>query len=161
MSQQAISLLDMAFVASGAVTYGRAVNVIAPTVRGARTAAQVSTSGGKAVGIARRSADSGETFEATVMGSAVCEAGAAVSVGARVMADATGRVVPATALTASAGTLAIAAGATAVTSTAANGAGTVTGAPTLSGGDTPLFVFGTALEAAAAAGDYIEVLFGN
>ncbi|MFM2056047.1 MAG: hypothetical protein RLY71_432 [Pseudomonadota bacterium] len=148
MSQQARSVFELSFVASGAVTYARAVNIIAPTTSGAYTAAQATVAGQKIVGIARRSAVSGEMFDATAFGTAVCEAGAAITVGARVAVDSVGRVITATALT-------IAAGAVAVTSAAANGAGT------MAGGDAPQFVFGTALQAAAAAGDLIEVLIGN
>lgn len=148
MSQQARSILDLSMVASGAITYGRCVNVIAPTVSGALTGAQATAIGQKVLGIARRDAASGAMVDITVLGTAVCEAGAAVAVGARVMCDASGRVVTAVALT-------IAAGATAVTSAAANGAGT------MAGGDTPQFIFGTALQAASAAGDLIEVVIGN
>ena len=170
MPQQARSILDLPFVASGAVAYGRAVNVVAPTVPGAMSAAQATVSGQKVVGIARRSAAAGQMFEATTLGTAVCETGAALAIGARVMVDATGRVIAATALSATqgaiaVGTLAIAAGAVAMTSTAANGAvitgAPTVGAPTIAGGDTPLFVFGTALQSAAAAGELIEVLIGN
>lgn len=160
MSQQARSILDLSVVASGAIAYARCVNVIAPTVSGALTGAQATAIGQKVLGIARRDAASGAMVDITVLGTAVCEAGAAIAVGARVMCDASGRVITATALAAATGTLAIAAGATAVTSTAANGA-IVSGAPTLSGGDTPQFIFGTALQAAAAAGDLIEVVIGN
>lgn len=145
MSQQARSLLEIPLVASGAIAYGRAVQVIAPTVNGALTGAQATVAGQKVIGIARRDAASGAMTDVTCFGTAVCEAGAAITVGSRVQCDAQGRVITATAL-------AIAAGATAVTSAAANGASA------LSGGDAPVFVFGTALQAASAAGDFIEVL---
>ena len=145
MSQQARSILDLSVQASGAIAYGRAVNVIAPAIASAITGAQATVAGQKVIGIARRDAASGAYTDVTCLGTAVCEAGAAITVGSRVQCDASGRVITATALT-------IAAGATAVTSAAANGAGT------MAGGDPPIYVFGTALQAASAAGDFIEVL---
>jgi hypothetical protein len=167
MSQQARSILDLSVQASGAIAYGRAVNVIAPAIASAITGAQATVAGQKVIGIARRDAASGAYTDVTCLGTAVCEAGAAITVGSRVQCDASGRVITATALSAAQGaigigTLAVAAGATAVTSTAANGA-ILTGAPTvanptLAGGDPPVYVFGTALQAASAAGDFIEVL---
>lgn len=160
MSQQARSILDLSLVATTAIAYARCVNIVAPTVTGALAGAQATTQGQKILGIARRAAAAGEMVDVTVLGTAVCEAGAAIAVGARVMCDASGRVITASVLAAAATGLSIAAGGTAVTSTAANGA-IVSGNATLSGGDTPLFVFGTALQAAAAAGDLIEVVIGN
>lgn len=148
MTQQARSLLDIAIQASGAIAYARAVNLAAPTTPGALTGVQATVSGQKVFGVARRAAASGEFTEATVMGTAVWEAGAAIAVGSRVQCDAQGRCITAVALT-------IAAGATAVTSAAANGAGTI------AGGDAPIYVAGTAMQAAGAAGELIEVLIGN
>jgi hypothetical protein len=150
MSQQARPVLDISVQAVGtAIAYARAVNVVAGAAAlGAIGGTQATVAGQKIIGIARRDAAVGAFTELTTLGTAVCEAGAAIAIGARVQCDASGRVITATALT-------IATGAVAVTSAAVNGAGTI------SGGDTPLFVFGTALQAAAAAGDFIEVLIGN
>lgn len=158
MSQQAISLLDLSCLASAAVAQYRGVDF---------NDVQIAAAGAKIKGIAKRPAAAGEPFECTSYGTATCEAGAAITKGQALTMDASGRVVPATALTAAApgvGTLAITAGATAVTSSAANGAGTITGAPTagaLSGGDLPQFIVGHALEAAGAAGAFIEVLLSR
>lgn len=145
MTQQARSILDISVLASGAIAQYRAVALVAPTSPTALSGSQATVAGQKIFGIARRPAASGEMTEVTVLGTAVCEAGAAIAINARVQVDANGRVITATALT-------IAAGATAVTSAAANGAGT------MAGGDPPLFVFGTAMQAAGAAGEFIEVL---
>lgn len=145
MSQQARSVLDLAVVATTAIAYARAVALAAPTMPSNLAAAQATAAGQKIIGIARRAAAIGAYTDLTVMGTAVCEAGAAVAVGARVQCDASGCVIPATAL-------AVAAGAVAVTSAAANGV------TAIAGGDPPVFVFGTALQAAGAAGDFIEVL---
>jgi hypothetical protein len=90
-------------------------------------------------------------------GTAVAEAGAAVTVGAALVMDVSGRVVPATALAVSSAGITVAVGATAVTSTLANGA-ILSGNGTVTGGDLPQFVVGYALEAAAAAGNFIEIL---
>lgn len=148
MSQQAISVLDMAVNAITAITEYRCVTA---------AGAQVSTAGSKVYGISRRSAAIGRMTDVTVLGTAVAESGGAIAVGAMLAADAQGRVVTAATLAAATGTLAVAAGATPVTSTAANG-GIITGAPTLSGGDTPQYIIGMALQSAAGAGEFIEVL---
>jgi len=145
MSQQSRTVLDISVVASGAIAYGRCVGLVAPTVSGALTGAQATVAGQKVIGVARRDAASGAFTELAVLGATPCEAGGAIPVGSRVQCDATGRVIVATALT-------VATGATAVTSAAANGAGSI------AGGDPPVFVIGTALQAASAAGDFIEVL---
>jgi hypothetical protein len=147
MSQQARPILDIAVQATGAaISYARAVNVVAAAAAlGALGGSQATVAGQKIVGIAKRDAALNALTEVTCLGTATCEAGAAIAIGARVQCDAVGRVITATALT-------IAAGATAVTSAAANGAGT------MAGGDPPIYVFGTALQAASAAGDFIEVL---
>lgn len=145
MSQQARPVLTLPAQASGTIAFARAVNVVAPPNAGQMTVAQASVAGQKVVGFAARPASSGEWVDITAIGTAVAEAGAAITVGARVACDNQGRVIAATAL-------AIAAGATAVTSAAANGAAD------LSGGDLPQYVIGTALQAAGAAGDLIEVL---
>jgi hypothetical protein len=100
------------------------------------------------MGIAKRAAALGQSLDVAVLGTAVCEAGAAITVGQQLALDAQGRVVPAS-------SLAIAAGATAVTSAAANGA------TDLTGGMLPQWVVGDALEAAGAAGAFIEVLLAR
>lgn len=145
MSQQARPVLTLPAQASGAIAFARAVNVVAPPNAGQMSVAQASTAGQKVVGFAARAAATGEWVDITAIGTAVAEAGAAITVGSRVSCDSQGRVVAASAL-------AIAAGATAVTSAAANGATDITG------GDAPQYVIGTALQAAGAAGDLIEVL---
>lgn len=145
MSQQARSVLDISVQASGAISYARGVAITTPNSASTPTGLQATVAGQKIIGIARRDAANNAFTDVTCLGTAVCEAGAAVAVGARVQCDAVGRVVTATALT-------VAAGATAVTSAAANGAGSI------AGGDPPVYVFGTALQAASAAGDFIEVL---
>lgn len=157
MTQQARSILDLSLLATGAIAYARAVNVAATTAIGAIGGVQATVSGQKVVGVARRAAAVGAYVDVTCTGTAVVEAGAAIALGARVMCDTSGRAVTATVMTATVGSLIVGAGAVAVTSTAANGA-IITGAPTLLGGDTPLYIWGTALQAAAAAGDLIEVL---
>ena len=145
MSQQARSVLDLSVQATAAISYARAVGLAAATASNALGGAQATVAGQKVLGIARRDAALGAFTELTVLGTAICEAGAAIAIGARVACDAVGRVVTAT-------VMGIAAGATAVTSAAANGT------TDLVGGDPPQFVFGTALQAASAAGDFIEVL---
>ena len=147
MTQQARDLFNLSVLATGAIAYARAVNVAATTAPGAIGGVQATVAGQKVIGIARRAAALGAYTDITSLGTAICEAGAAIALGARVQCDASGRVITATALT-------IATGAVAVTSAAVNGAGTI------AGGDAPQFVFGTALQAAAAAGDLIEVLIG-
>jgi hypothetical protein len=134
----------MPIVASGAVTQYRGVGF---------NQAQATVAGQKIMGIARRSGASGAELEVVSIGTAACEAGAAVAVGAALAMDSSGRVVTATTLTAALGTLVTVAGAGTVTV----GAGGVAGAPTLSGGDLPQFIVGYAMNAATAAGDVIEV----
>lgn len=152
--QAANSIYSLPAVASAAVLAYRGVDF---------NGVQIAAAGAKIMGISKRAAAINQEFEAACIGTATCEAGAAFAKGAALTMDAVGRVVAATALTASApaiGTLAIGAGAVAVLSTAANGA-IITGAPAapvLSGGDLPQFIVGHALEAATAAGDLCEVL---
>jgi hypothetical protein len=107
--------------------------------------AQIAAAGGKPLGSALTPAASGQDVTVTSCGTAICEAGAAIALGAAVAMDAQGRVVTAAAL-------AVAAGATAMTSAAANGANAITG------GEPPQFVVGDARQAATAAGQFIEVL---
>ncbi len=135
MSQN-IATLSLPVTAAGAITARRAVGF---------DGVQASVQGQKIMGVARSDAASGEKVTLDVAGTVVIEAGAAIAVGDSVIVDAQGRAIPST------GQLAVAAGATAVTSSAANGG-------ILTGGDAPEFVLGDALEAATAAGQFIEVL---
>lgn len=159
MGQQCRSIFDISFPS--------APNVVAQFRGVDFTGAQIAVAGAKCLGIAKRGAAAGQSFEAITLGTAVCEAGAAIAVGQPLAMDALGRVVPASSLTAAApglGTLAVAAGAVAVTSAVANGAGSISGAPTagaLSGGVLPQWIVGDALESAAAAGAFIEVLLSR
>jgi hypothetical protein len=158
MSQQGFPLLCLPIVASGAVAQYRGVGF---------NQAQATVSAQKIMGIARRSGASGAELEVVTKGTAIAEAGAAIAVGAALVMDTSGRVITASAVAIAqgaiaVGTLAIAAGAVAVLSTAANGA-IITGAPTvgtptISGGDLPQYIVGYALQAAAGAGEFIEVL---
>lgn len=108
--------------------------------------AQASVQAEKIMGVARAPAAAiGDLVPVDVAGTVVMEAGSAITIGDAVIVDATGRAIPAT------GVLAVAVGAVAVTSSAANGA-------ILTGGDGPEYILGDALEAAAAAGDLIEIL---
>lgn len=136
MSRQAISLLVLSMLASGAVTARRAVKF---------SGAQATVQGEKVAGVANYGAADGKDLAVTAKGTAVIESGAAIAVGQSLIVDAQGRAIPAT------GALAVGAGATAVTSSAANGA-------ILTGADLPEFVFADALQAAAGAGEFIEVL---
>lgn len=135
MGLQARDIYSLSFIAPSAVAAYRGVDF---------TGAQIATQGAAIAGISKRGAASGAGFEAAVIGTAVCEAGAQITVGQALQMDNQGRVIPADNLT-------VAAGATPVTSTAANGA-------VLAGGVPPEAVIGHALEAAGAAGAFIEVL---
>lgn len=148
MTQQAISVLDLPIQATTAITEYRAVGF---------NGAQASAAGQKIFGIARRGAAVGQWTDATVLGTAVAEAGAAITVGQALVTDASGRVIPATALSAAGSSLSVAAGATAVTLTAANGA-IISGTATIAGSDLPQHIIGFALQAAAGAGEFIEIL---
>lgn len=134
---QSITTLTLSLKASGAVAKRRAVGF---------NGAQATVQGQKVVGVSHEAAVADEYFPTDTSGTTIIEAGAAVAVGQSLIVDAQGRAIPAT------GALAIKAGATAMTSTAANGAGV------LQGGDLPEYVFADALEAAAGAGAFIEVL---
>ena len=167
MTQQARPVLDIAVLATGAIAFARAVALSVATVPGALGGVQATVSGQKIIGVARRDAALGAFTEVTCIGTVVCETGAAIALGARVQCDALGRVITAVVMSATQGaiaigSLAVAAGATPVTSSAANGAilsGVPTvGNPTLVGGDPAVFVWGTAMQSCAAAGDFIEVL---
>lgn len=133
---QSIPVLTTTVRATGAIARGRGVTF---------AGAQVAAAGAKPQGIAVVAAVAGQDVSLVSLGSAACEAGAAVAIGAAVAFDSVGRVVTAAAL-------AIAAGGTTVTSTAANGAAIITG------GDVAQWVVGDAMQAAGAAGDFIEIL---
>ena len=138
--QQAHSIFDLSVpVAPAAVIQYRGVDF---------TGANISVAGAKCLGIAKRPAAAGQSFEAVVIGTAICEIGAAVVAGQPLAFDALGRVVPASLLN-------IPAGAVAVTSIAANGA------PDLVGGILPQWVMGDALETNAVVGSLIEVLLAR
>ncbi|MBF0212202.1 MAG: DUF2190 family protein [Magnetococcales bacterium] len=136
MSQQSISVLTLTVVATASVSACRAVGF-----NGAPIAAQ----GAKPMGIAMTAATQGTALAVVTHGTAVAESGAAITLGAPLITDDQGRVIPAT------GSLRLAAGATAVTSSAANGT-------ILEGGDPPEFVLGDALQPASGAGEFIEIL---
>jgi hypothetical protein len=145
MSQQARPVLSISVLASAAIAFGQAVALTAPATPSALSGTPATAAGQKIFGVANRDAAAGATCDVTVLGTAICIAGAAIAVGARVQCDANGRVITAV-------PLGIAAGATAVTSAAANGT------TDLVGGDPPTYVYGTALQAAVSVGDLIEVL---
>ena len=136
MSGQSISTLGLSIAASGAVSQRRGVGF---------DGAQATTQGQKVMGVARTNAASGEYFVVDAGGTVVVESGAAIAVGDSLMVDSSGRAIPVS------GGLAVVSGATPVTSSAADGA-------ILSGADLPEFVFADALQAASAAGEFIEVL---
>jgi hypothetical protein len=134
---QAVNVMSLSVTATGAIARGRGVTF---------AGAQIAAAGAKPLGIAQvAAAAAGPVIPLSVMGTAIAEAGAAIALGAALAMDASGRVITATAL-------GVATGATAVTSAAANGASAI------SGGEPPQFVVGDALQAAAAAGQLIEIL---
>lgn len=137
MTQQALSLMALSISAAiSAVVEYRGVDY---------AGVQATVQGQKIMGVAKRGALAGDGYEVAVIGTAVVEAGAAFAAGTSLIMDAQGRAI------ASTGKLGVAAGATAVTSSAANGL-------ILTGGDASEYVFADALQAAAAAGDKVEVL---
>lgn len=83
MSQQGIPLLCLPGVATGVITQYRAVTF---------ADAQVAAANAAIKGVARRGAALGAEFEMVTKGTAVCEAGGPVSVGAAVVTDNQGRV---------------------------------------------------------------------
>lgn len=135
MSRQAISLMTLSVVALGAIAAYRAVKF---------SGAQATVQGEKVMGVAKYAAAAGKDVAVDVKGTAIVESGAAIAQGQSLIIDNQGRAIPASALV-------VAAGATAVTSSAANGA-------ILTGADLPQFVFADALQAAAGAGEFIEVM---
>jgi len=150
MSQQARSLLSLSVVATTLITQYRGVTY---------AGGQVAAANAKCIGISERPITAiGEVALVTAKGTAIAEAGAAITVGTALAFDATGRVITAAAFAIAVGTLAVSSGATAVTASVANGAGSITGVPTATGGDLPQYIVGYALQAASAAGDLIEIL---
>lgn len=136
MAMQKTPGLVLTFLASGAVAAFRAIGF---------DGAQASVQGQKVLGVSARAAGDGEYSDADVSGTTLVELGADVTLGASLIADASGKAIPAT------GNLAIATGATAVTSTAADGDTILTGA------DLPEFAFADALSA-GSNGQVIEAL---
>lgn len=136
MGKQSSPLQAFTYIAAGAVAAYRGVGF---------DGAQATAQGQKILGIAQRAAADAEASDAVKYGSTIVETGDAIAVGDSLIMDANGRAIPVT------GALAVDAGATAMTSSAANG-------EVLIGGDLPEYVFADALEAASAAGEFIEVL---
>ncbi len=136
MSQQNISLLTLTVIASGAIAAGRGVGF---------DGAAVTTQGQKFMGMAMTSASSGTALAVITHGTAIAETGAAIALGDSLIVDSQGRVIPVT------GGLQLASGATPVTSSAANGL-------ILEGGDLPEFIIGDAMQTAAGAGEFIEIM---
>lgn len=133
---QSVPLLSRSVRATGAIARGRGVSF---------AGAQIAAANAKPLGIAQTAGAAGQDVTLTLSGSAICEAGAAVALGDAVVMDAQGRVITAAGL-------AVAAGGTAVTSAAANGTAAITG------GEPPHYVVGDAMQAATAAGQFIEIL---
>lgn len=144
MSRQAHGILTLTVLAAGAITAHRAVGY---------DGAQATVAGQKVLGIAETDVVDATHGAVTTMGTAVVESGAAIAAGDPLVVDAQGRAVAASALAVANPT--VDAGATAVTSTAANGAIVTQGA--ITGGVLPQYVFADALQAASAAGEFIEV----
>jgi hypothetical protein len=138
MSQQGCSLFNLSVpVAPGVVLPYRFVDF---------TGLQATVQGQKVAGVANHgAAAAGASFDFTVIGTAIVEAGAAFAVGHALISDASGRAIP------NSGALIVGAGAVAMTSTAANGA-------VLTGSDLPEWVAAEALQAAVNVGDLVEVL---
>jgi hypothetical protein len=135
MSQQNISVLTLTLIASSAITANRAVGF---------DGIQATSQGQKVMGASVTDAETGNSVAVITHGSAILEAGAAITLGDSLIADSQGRVIPAS-------VLGVASGATPVTGTAANGA-------VLEGAELPDFVVADALQAASGAGKMIEVL---
>ncbi|MBF0212288.1 MAG: DUF2190 family protein [Magnetococcales bacterium] len=136
MMRPSITVLTLSIVAAGAISEARAVGV---------DGVQIATQGAKPLGLAATAAAQGAVVPVAVVGTAIAETGAAITLGAALIADSQGRLIPST------GGLRVASGSTAVTSSAANGA-------ILAGGDPPEFIIADALQTASGAGEFIEVL---
>lgn len=81
--RQGISLLALTMTASAAIISNRFVT----------PAGAVAGAGVNAQGVAQSAAASGEKFTATVLGTEIVEAGAAIAAGALIECDATGRAI--------------------------------------------------------------------
>jgi hypothetical protein len=132
---QHVSLLTLSVTAIGPISRGRGVTF---------AGAQANAVGQKIMGIAQHDAVAGEAVALTVCGTAICESGAALAIGNTVAVDVQGRVIVGAMIS-------LNAGGTQVTSTAANGA-------IITGADTPIFAVGDVLQAATAAGQFVEIL---
>lgn len=137
MGLQAVSIFSLSAKATAAVLAYRGIGF---------NNAHASAVGQDIKGISMRPAAIGEAFEVACLGTATCETGSAIAIGAPLIVDATGRVI-----TGAAAAATIAAGAVAMTGTAANGPVVLTGC------EMPQHLVGYALEAATAAGQFIEV----
>lgn len=84
MSQQAISCLTLTALLAGTVAASRFV-----TAAGAQAGADANT-----LGVAKTAGVSGDRVALDVLGTAIVEAGAAVSAGATLKSDASGRAIP-------------------------------------------------------------------
>jgi len=136
VSKTGNSLLSLTAVAGGVIGANRCVGF---------DDNQASAQGQKVKGVAEYAASAaGQNIAVTTKGTAIIESGAAFNVGDPIISDNQGRAIVGSAL-------AIAAGATGVTSTAANGG-------VLTGSGTPDFLVGYALQAASAAGAFVEIL---
>lgn len=145
MSRANTPLLTLTVVAAGVIAAYRGVGF---------DDLQATVAGQKIKGFAKTAAALGATVAVESKGTTIAETGGAFAVGAALAIDATGRVVAAAALAVANPT--VNAGAVAVTSTAANGAIVTQGA--ISGGYLPQYVFADALQAAAGAGEFVEIL---
>lgn len=84
MSQQNIALLGLTVALTGTVSANRFV-----TPAGAQAGADAN-----ALGVARSAGSSGSSVTVDVLGTAVVEAGAAITKGATIKSDASGRAIP-------------------------------------------------------------------
>lgn len=141
-------LFSLTITAAGAVVQGRGVGF---------DDLQIAVAGKKGIGIAEHDAALGDTLAVKRLGTVMAETGGVFSKGDALVFDSQGRVVAASTLAATKGTLVVDAGATPVTSTAANG-DVLAGAPALAGSVPPEHIIGDALAASGGAGEFVEVL---
>ncbi len=136
MSKTGNSLLSLTAVAGGAIGANRFVGF---------DDNQASVQGQKVKGVAEYSATAaGQPIAVTAKGTSIVEAGGAFAVGDPIISDNQGRAIVGA-------PLAVAAGETPVTSSAANGS-------ILTGSGGADFLIGHALQAASAAGQFVEIL---